>query len=516
MSISFTKPEHKDISVAEKKRIAQERQQTLQELEADPYIGYDSLQEAFDDCKCTPQAEALAQLFMRKNVFISGPAGSGKSYLIQRFIKQLDAEFEGRYNVAITASTGAAAQIIGGQTIHSWSGIGTNTEPFDRRRLSRSEYGAKSAIVNTDVLVIDEISMLPSYLFERLNKLLQHFRRSSEPFGGIQIVAMGDFLQLPPVPGRDENGERIETDFAVFTDAWKSANFHYSFMDKSRRAKDKRLKYALTYIANGLLTDKVRQIIESRQGGEELTTANKTYAKLFTTNRGVDAYNNQMFAKNPNRKKVLEAEFSEEGQEHHETLVKRYGINKSIELKIGAVVLLTKNRSEGLVNGSIGVVEGFTKDGAKVRFNSAPGRVVHIEKEEYTLEKKFETEDEDGNTVLASIPVASVRQVPLKLGYAISVHKSQGQTFDGVIADLSNCFTPGLGYVALSRVRDLDDLVITGFSKSAYSMDARSLKITKVVKRRALKSRKRSLENINEISAILDNSLARGVYWNDK
>lgn len=497
--------------------LAAERRSALQELQADPFVGYGTLEEAFEDCRCTPQAEVLAHLFMRKNVFISGPAGSGKSYLIQRFIKHLDAEYGGKYNVAITASTGAAAQIIGGQTIHSWSGVGTGTEPFDRGRLTPMERNAKRRIVDTDILVIDEISMLPSYLFEKLDLLLKHHRRSALPFGGVQIIAMGDFLQLPPVPGRDEDGNYIPTDFAVFTEAWKNADFHYSYMDKSRRATDKRLKYALTHIANDKVTDRVRQLIESRIGGEEMMQKDKLYAKLFTTNRGVDEYNKRMYDLNANKQRLMRARRSTNGAEHHDTIIKRNGIQEEIPLKNDTVVILTKNLPEyGLVNGSIGVVKKITNEVVVVKFNSRDDDTA-ILRHTYSMEKKFEVLDpEEGETYLLSQPISSVEQFPLKHGYAISVHKSQGQTFDGVMTDLSNIFSSGLGYVALSRVRDLDDLVITGFSPKAYKMDERSLKITQSVKRRAMKSRVESLNKIDEVSAVLNNEMVRGVYWNDK
>jgi ATP-dependent exoDNAse (exonuclease V) alpha subunit len=160
------------------KRAFERRRNVLQKIQQDPYIGYDSIEDALKDYKCTTQAEVLARLFSRDNVFISGPAGSGKTTIVNRFIETIDAEYNGKFEVAVTASTGIAASLIGGQTIHSWAGMGIDTAPFDSKKIPPQMWSRKNALKYVDVLIIDEISMLPAYLFDKLDAILKHFRRN--------------------------------------------------------------------------------------------------------------------------------------------------------------------------------------------------------------------------------------------------------------------------------------------------------------------------------------------------
>ena len=491
------------------------RAAALQAIDADPFIGYKTLDSALAEYRCNSQAEVLSRLLNRENLFISGPAGSGKSFVLNRFTTIIDAQFSGKFNIAITASTGIAATIIGGQTIHSWAGLGIDTDPFDPHKVTPQMKSKVAALRTTDVLIIDEISMFPAYLFDKLDAVLKWARRSKKPFGGIQLVLTGDFLQLPPV---SKPGDTVDTGFAIQTEAWKNADIRYCYMDKSHRATDKRLKYTLTKIANGKARgdEHVDDFLRSRMGTRaELCDPDKVYSTLFTVNKNVDEYNQAELAKN--KSQLIQIRLEREGTKSDtDKIIKKYALPEIIEYKVGATVMVSSNirlqTGDTLANGSIGVVTGQIGGEPMVRFNDGLHTIIH--KAEYPLtEKKSYVDPDTKVTSHFEYVIAKVKQIPLKLGYAITVHRSQGQTFNGVVADLSKVFTAGLGYVALSRVRNLDDLVITGWNPRALDLDPLSKKISGYVKRRALETREEFIGKRNEYEGLLTDELTRTVMW---
>ncbi len=480
--------------------LARERSKVLQRFAADPFLGYSTFDEAVADAKYSSQAEALAWLFSGKNVFLSGPAGSGKTFLLERFKEWLDAEYEGRINMAITASTGIAAQLLGGKTIHSWSGIGINTEKF--KQPTKTEWSAADRIKSTDVLVIDEISMLPAYLFTRLDALLRYMRRSKAPFGGIQLIVMGDFMQLPPVSKKGErtaDGELLDSGFCIKTDAWKSAGFRALYLDKVRRAKDPKLKRVLASIAADKVDDRTRDLVESRLG--EPKDPAKKYMTLFTTNKNVDRYNDEKLAENPNREIRLPIQYHLDSR-HWDALKKSHGIPEFCKVKIGATVMLTANLPDGHSNGSLGEVVDISSEGCTVLFNDGISEFIGYKDYNHIDKKLIRTEIRRGKEfeIFDEVIVSTVSAVPMKLGYAISVHKSQGQTFSAVEVDLSFIFSAGLGYVALSRVGGLDDLVITGgrIHPDTYRVDQNSLRYARATRKAAATRRAEMLKNIED------------------
>lgn len=498
--------------------ITLKREGILNDFDAEPFLGYDSLDDAVNDCSLSSQAEVLARLLNHENLFISGPAGSGKTTIIKKFIDILDAQFDGNFSVAVTASTGMAAQLINGKTVHSWSGLGIYDGMFNPRKkddpnFPKGFWRVKNQVKYTDVLIIDEISMLSAYYLDNINTVCQYFRRNKKPFGGIQVVFLGDFLQLPPVPPR-KPVEDVNYGFAITSESWKKANVKYCYMDKTHRASDKFLKYLLKSIENDKITANTQKIINACRG--HVKDPDKNYTTLFTTNNDVDKYNQKMLNANPNllQKMKLNKDFG--SSTDIDKLIKQRGLSEEISIKKDALVIVTSNIRDidgglGIANGSVGRVSSINKDYLSVQLNS--GETKMIERQRYELTKKVEMENDKGEIIYFDEEIASVLQFPIKLGYAITVHKSQGQTFDGVEVDLSKCFTPGLGYVALSRIRDARNLVIKDFNDKALEVDPQSMKISKIVKKKALESRNEFIENVEIYEPLLSNRLSHYLIW---
>lgn len=488
----------------------EERDQKLKEFAENPYMFSSSLDEALNTNHVTSQAEALARMFARENVFISGLAGSGKTTVVKRFIDHVESEFDD-FNIAVTASTGIAATILGGQTIHSWAGLGISKAPFDPRNIESSVWGKYFIIEKTDILIIDEISMLPAYLFIKLDKILKYVKHNDKPFGGIQLVLVGDFLQLPPVPSKD-----ADCRFAIETEEWQEAHISHCFLDQTRRTNDKKLEKILTDISSNTVDDESRGYLESRMNLDD--NSGKSFVNLYTTNKNVDKFNKEQLEKNPNPSMFFRARHDFGDKANIEKLIRKNNIPEVVELKVGATVIVTKNfyytNGEFIPNGSVGTVIGFKSDhgepSAEVKLNN--GKIIQLYKTRTEMTDK-RIEYKEDKKIPYKVVVACVSQIPLKLGYATTVHKSQGQTYDGVVCDLSTCFQPGLGYVALSRVKSLDDLYIQGFSQKALKISENALKISQYIKKEALEARKEFIENKDKYDELLTNPLQRELYW---
>ena len=498
---------------------AQIRRENLSRIMNDPYMGYSSIAEATDDCKGSSQVEVMCRLLNRENLFISGPAGSGKTTVIKRFVDMIDAVYGGVFNIAVTATTGLAATNIGGKTIHSWSGLGVMEEPIDIRAMykSRQKFFALKAAIRRirycDVLVIDEISMLHAYYLDNLDKIMKHARKNDEPFGGVQVVLLGDFMQLPPVPSQNPV-EGLNYGFAIQADSWKQARINHCYLDKVHRAEDENLKHLLLCIERSKMDSKARAVIEKCKSNSK--DKSKQYTTLFTTNINVDRYNQKKLDENPNISQKFFLRKVSGSEKDLEKLIKSNNLPPLVELKTGATVIVTRNITDPdgeilAANGSVGRVELLSPYNATVRLND--GSLVTIEYQSATETKKVTEKAEDGSAVTIEKQVAQVLYLPLKLGYAITVHKSQGQTLDGIEVDLSRCFTPGLGYVALSRVRSADNMVISKISDDAFDVDPLSRKISTYVKKKSLVSRKEFTDRVDEYSPLLNDTLALSERW---
>ncbi|WP_201591822.1 AAA family ATPase [Psychrobacter pulmonis] len=448
------------------------------------------------------QSSALDILKTGQNVFLTGSAGSGKTYTLNQYIDYLRAR---RVPVAVTASTGIAATHMNGTTIHSWSGIGIKDELSDRdlTNLSRKQFLA-DRLKDTAVLIIDEISMLHAKQLNLVNQVLKHVRKNDAAFGGIQVVVAGDFFQLPPIGSK---GETNREKFAFMSEAWLDAKFHICYLSEQHRQ--------VSEAANGGLDldDILNQIRRQEVSFEAIAALEATFdqnvdikrTRLYTHNLNVNKINDKELAALDGDMMRFEATSTGDSK-LVETLKKTVRTQDDLVLKVGAKVMFIKNNSElGVSNGTMGELIGFaavkiddskdtsddliedtaqdaiaknTKNKAKkdkeskekpkdekpttqkmpvVRLNS--GREVIAEPEEWIIE------DETGDVL------ASYLQVPLCLAWAITIHKSQGMTLEAAEIDLSRTFELGQGYVALSRLKSLAGLQLLGMNDMSLQLD---------------------------------------------
>ncbi|WP_440826186.1 AAA family ATPase [Psychrobacter cryohalolentis] len=454
------------------------------------------------------QSSALDILKTGQNVFLTGSAGSGKTYTLNQYIDYLRAR---RVPVAVTASTGIAATHMNGTTIHSWSGIGIKDELSDRdlTNLSRKQFLA-DRLKDTAVLIIDEISMLHAKQINLVSQVLKHVRKNDKAFGGIQVVVAGDFFQLPPIGSK---GESNREKFAFMSEAWLDAKFHICYLSEQHRQ--------VSEAANGGLDldDILNQIRRQEVTFEAIAALEATFdqnvdikrTRLYTHNLNVNKINDKELADLSGEMMRFEAT-SVGDSKLVETLKKTVRTQDDLVLKVGSKVMFIKNNTElGVSNGTMGELIGFAavkiddskesnddliedddigsdkdsdvgndkqaaksakeqakKDKAKikkpttqkmpvVRLNT--GREVIAEPEEWIIE------DETGDVL------ASYEQVPLCLAWAITIHKSQGMTLEAAEIDLSRTFELGQGYVALSRLKSLAGLQLLGMNEMSLQLD---------------------------------------------
>lgn len=396
------------------------------------------------------QAKALAHLKSGRNVLLTGPAGSGKTFLLNQFIDSLKAQGK---KVAITASTGIAATHLGGTTIHSWSGIGIAQylSEFELDALAQKEYLYKR-FNGTDVLIIDEISMFDAPRLDAVDAVLRKIRNNSKPFGGIQVVLSGDFFQLPPV-----TRDTAPVQFAFQSQVWeRMEDLVVCYLDFVYRQTDDPLLGILQEIRTGELTEGAVEQLQKRLS--EKLPADLTPTKLYTHNADVDLINAAELKKIPGAPKLFH--MTHTGKKEAVALLKKYCMApEELVLKVGAVVMCVKNNSKlGYVNGTLGTVIGFEFGDVIIR--TSQDEEIAISPETWAMEQEGKT-------------LGKITQFPLRLAWAITVHKSQGMTMDVVEVDLSKSFAPGMGYVALSRVRTLAGLYLRGINQQALAVDPR-------------------------------------------
>jgi len=411
------------------------------------------------------QSQALSILKTGANVFLTGEPGAGKTHLINEYVAYLRAN---DINVAVTASTGIAATHIGGMTIHSWSGIGIKTklEKSDLNKIKTSQYIVRR-ITKSKVLIIEEISMLTGGTLSMVDTVCREIKQNSKPFGGIQVIFAGDFFQLPPVVRR-EYQENIQTSilaksssfFAFDSSSWKELNPIVCYLTEQHRQEDGDFLELLSAIRENKFNKKHLSHIETRRlrlldpiHDKSL----KNIPKLFSHNADVDQINDEVLANIPGKQNTFI--ISVQGPDQLVTVLKKGCLSPEIlYLKIGASVMFTKNNpKEGFVNGTLGVVDGFDKISGNPIVKIRSGQKIEVGQMDWSIEENGKVK-------------ASISQLPLRLAWAITVHKSQGMSLDEAIMDLSQVFEYGQGYVALSRVRRLSGLYILGWNEQTFQV----------------------------------------------
>ncbi len=396
------------------------------------------------------QGQTLEILKTGANAFLTGEPGSGKTYVLNRYIDWLMAC---DISVAVTASTGIAATHIGGTTIHSWAGIGARDTltQYDLDSITTNEKTVRR-VKKARVLIIDEISMLDGRVLDMVETVCRTIKQSGDSFGGMQVVLVGDFFQLPPIAGRGEMSR-----FAFESRAWESAKFLTCYLTEQHRQEDELLLGLLNSIRKNDV-DESHYTLLGEQTEVGYTDIEPT--KLFTHNSDVDSMNNARL-KELNSASVI-FKMDTKGTKHVvESLVKNCLSPEILELRKEAMVMCTKNNFEvGYVNGTLGRVTGFDKEDGFPIIETSDGRSIKIAPQSWTVA-------EDGKVR------GEVTQVPLRLAWAITVHKSQGMSLDAAEIDLRNAFTYGQGYVALSRVRSLTGMKIIGLNSQSLLVDPR-------------------------------------------
>ena len=414
------------------------------------------------------QRFAVEQTMKGENILITGPAGTGKSYTIKHIIELLKAN---KKNVGLTATTGTAAFIIGGQTIHSFMGLGIGNETIAELFIKiKNRSNIYRTLIELDVLIIDEVSMLDSLLFEKISLLLCYIKSHSfkdaellnKPFGGVQVIFIGDFCQLAPVNGT----------YCFLSKLWKDANIKVILLEELvRQTGDVLFQQILQIIRRGRCTDnilKVLSLLKDTEFHDEIIPT-----KLYPKNVNVDKINEFEINKLKlagNKTFLYNAEASKDNEKNGN--ITKY----NVELVENAQVMVTRNIdvSAGIVNGTRGIVKGLEEDCVVIKDTQG---LLH------TIQYYKDVLDNSGKTV-KTVKTANVTKVtkvadksyishmPLKVSYALSIHKSQGMTIDAVEIDLGdNIFTCGQAYTALSRAKSLASIKIIEVSKQSFKMN---------------------------------------------
>lgn len=414
------------------------------------------------------QALALEIMLAGESVLLTGPAGSGKTFILNEYIRL--ARKQGK-TVAVTATTGLAATHLSGSTIHSWAGIGIHNE-LPKNFYDQLPKGRYDTLESTDVLIIDEVSMLHDYRLDMVDKVARKVRNKNEPFGGIQVILCGDFFQLPPV---SRSGEPPSA-FVVSSASFKDLDPVVCYLSEQHRQDDDDYLEILNVIRAGDVRRRHADTLMTRQDADLSEQGEVT--ELHTTNVDVDGLNAKKLEALESEKHYYKARFT--GKENYiETLKRSCLALEDLILKQGALVMCIKNSPEKrYVNGSLGTVIDF-EDGTDypiVKLNG--GRILTIAPETWELR--------DGDKKRASI-----EQIPLRLAWAVTVHKSQGMTLDAARMDLRRTFVPGMGYVALSRVRNLESLSLMGMNRLALQVSEEALAIDETLQSKSSRDSER-------------------------
>ena len=422
------------------------------------------------------QSDALDILKTGANIFLTGEPGAGKSHTVREYVKYLQSH---GIAVALTASTGIAATHIGGMTIHSWSGLGIR-KFISRRECKELATNAALAkrVRGASVLIVDEISMLEAAMLDAIDLICREVRNTELPFGGLQAVFVGDFFQLPPVSRQDEAPAR----FAFAARSWADAGLTTCYLSEQHRQDDPTFLEVLSALRRGTIAEDHIGHLHARRK----TSDDKDITKLYSHNADVDHINTAKLRTLLSKEKTYTMTSSGNAK-LVEQMMRGCLSPEKLTLKIGARVMFARNNPiEGFVNGSMGDVVDFDVETKYPVVQMASGRIVTVQPGMWSI-------DGDGG-----VPIALLRQIPLRLAWAMTVHKSQGMTLDKAYIDLGTAFAYGQGYVALSRVKSLEGLFLGGLNARALEVDPSVLQQDEIFRAESLAAE----SMINDLSEI--------------
>ena len=394
------------------------------------------------------QKLALDAMINGENVFITGPGGSGKSHVVNIFIQYFREQLlDEDQQLFVTSSTGLSSLLINGITIHQYSGLGSASKNLDFYidRVKKNK-NIRNRWRKTKTLIIDEISMISEEFFEKLDLLGQKIRRSQLPFGGIQIILSGDFLQLPPVKS---------TGFCFESFSWDLSINKTIYFDKIIRQKDKNLQKILNKVRVGMIDDDVKKILNTCLNRKLENKHGIKPTLLFSRKDMVNEYNNeklQELVELGKETKIYQSSFqfgkqvTEESEDFLKDLINnQYNIDDHLTLTKGTQVMLNANNIyEGLANGSRGIIIDFSSDGYPI-VHFLNDVIVEIKYKDYKIEDNSDS--------------VTKKQIPLIHAWAITIHKAQGMSLEYLETDIGHSiFEYGQAYVVLSRIKNLEGL----------------------------------------------------------
>jgi len=396
------------------------------------------------------QLRAINLLLSNNNVFLTGAAGTGKTYVLRCFI---EAAKRMGMHVPVVASTGAAAILAGGQTFHRFFGlnVATDIEALVKNALEPGKtsylYGR---IGRTQCIILDEVSMLPDYALEAAYLICQRIKKSTKPWGGIKVIAVGDFRQLPPVV----KGNRGPTPWSFLSPAWEESGFKTAMLTTPVRAVDAHFVEILNDARLGKISPRIKAFLDSKTVGND---APDEYPRLYGKKIDVENHNIIKLGQLPGKEQTFWTEYS--GNDHYvDSLKKEAPVPEALILKVGARIMMRQNdKDDRWVNGSLGHITDITHDSVSVKLVS--GGQVSVP------QSSFMYNNEMGDVL------ATGKNFPMTLAWATTIHKSQGATMDRILVDLRRLWEPGQLYVALSRVRSPDGVRVVQWDEKAFKID---------------------------------------------
>lgn len=395
------------------------------------------------------QREAYAKLQMEDRVFLTGGAGTGKSFLIREFLKSRDPK-----DFPVLASTGAAAVLVGGRTFHSFFGLGIMEGGFEQTiEKALGDNKLHSRLNNIEGFILDEVSMIPASAFRAAEAICRLSIDPSTPWGGLKVIAVGDFHQLPPVNMHSQSKE-----WCFLDDSWRASEFIELELSENMRASESDFLDILSDLRNGEVTERLEKFLNARMISPP---EDQDLVHLYPRKKKVDDYNLLRLEEIEDASVKYPTEYHGE-KRYLEQIKKVSPVPTELVFKIGAFVMVRQNDPVGrFVNGSLGYVREMYDETIDIELTN--GRFVRLEKSNFSMQNA------DGNTV------AVARNFPLSLAYSTTIHKAQGSTLERMVVDIASLWEPGHAYVALSRATNPSDLYITNW-------DRKSIKASREVK----------------------------------